>query len=111
MGNGKANGQAKRTIRSIKDVIRKLLLKYPDSHWSDHVAVALMALRFAPAQAVGLPPFTILTGRSAILPSQLITWGEKKEVPAEPTAEELDYYVDLVIEGVEPISEVAQKHR
>lgn len=65
-----------------------------------------MALRFAPAKAVGLPPFTILTGRVAILPSQLMEWASPTS-PEDPSDEVLEEYVQLILEGVEPLTRLA----
>jgi hypothetical protein len=62
-----------------------------------------MALRFAPARAVGLPPFIIVTGRAAILPSQLMEWALPED-PEDPSTEKLDDYIDLTLEGVEPLT-------
>ena len=63
-------------IRTVKDVIRRMLTAQPDSFWSDHLAPALMALRFSYHRALRLPPFTVVSGRTPVPPSYLLgDWG------------------------------------
>ena len=82
MGNSKANGQVERTIRTIKDVLRKQLAADPDGYWSDHVAAAIITLHLSLARSHGYPPFTIITGLLPVLPSDLT------EVPPPPAPPE-----------------------
>ncbi len=63
VGNSKANGQAERTIRTLKETIRRGLTRDPRSYWSNHVAPALAMMRFTPSKMTGLTPFSIVTGR------------------------------------------------
>ena len=63
VGNSKANGQVERTIRTLKDVLRRGLTKEPASYWSNHLAPALAMLRFTPSRMTGLAPFSMVTGR------------------------------------------------
>ena len=62
VGNSRANGQVERTIRTIKDVIRRCQSVHPESYWTDHVPTALMALRFTRQRTIGFPPYTLITG-------------------------------------------------
>lgn len=62
MGNSRSNGQAEVTIRVFRQGIRKIMAAYPTMYWSDVVKYVLMAMRFAPTRAHGLPPFTVVTG-------------------------------------------------
>ncbi len=64
VGNSKANGQAERTIRTLKETIRRGLTKEPASYWSNHLAPALAMLRFTQSSATGLAPFSLVTGRT-----------------------------------------------
>lgn len=77
VGNSRANGQAERVIRVFKDVMRRFLTREWDAYWSDAIPYCLMALRLAPTQAHGFPPFTVVTGTVPVLPTQL------PEVPLE----------------------------
>lgn len=72
VGNSRANGQVERTIRTIKDVIRKMQSEHANTFWSDHLPTALMALRFTAHKLLGMPPFVILTGQPAVPPSHLL---------------------------------------
>jgi Integrase zinc binding domain/Integrase core domain len=71
VGNSRANGQAERAIQTLKSVIRRLLDEEPTSYWTDSIPYCLMAMRMAPAAAHGFPPFTVITGSTPILPTQM----------------------------------------
>ena len=73
VGNSKANGQVERTIRTIKDIMRKEMAVAPDTYWSDHLPPVLIALRHTAARSHGFPPFTVLTGLLPVLPSDITT--------------------------------------
>jgi hypothetical protein len=83
VGNSRANGQVERIIRAIKDITRRFLSMEPDAYWSDALPYCLMALRHTPASAHGFPPFTIITGTTPVLPTQLPQAG--LIVPEDPT--------------------------
>ena len=72
VGNSRANGQAERTIRTLKDVVRRQMTAHPTSYWSDAIPYALLAMRMTTSRAHGLPPFTIITGSYPSLPSMLL---------------------------------------
>lgn len=86
VGNSRANGQAERYIRTLKDVLRKYLAKNPASYWSDMVPYALLAMRMTVHSAHGMPPFTVVTGRYPSLPSHILP--ELSQPPGEPAEEE-----------------------
>ncbi len=44
VGNSKANGQAERTIRTLKECIRRGLTHDPQTYWSNHLQPALVML-------------------------------------------------------------------
>ena len=98
VGNSRANGQVERTIRTVKDVIRRMLTAQPDSFWSDHLAPALMALRFTPHRVLKLPPFTVVSGRTPVPPSYLLG-DAAHDVPAEEPWEQgyLDWVVPRIL--------------
>ena len=75
VGNSQANGQVERTVRTVKDAIRRMLTSRPSTYWSDHVPAALMMLRFTPQRTLGLAPFVVATGHVAVPPSHLIEMG------------------------------------
>ena len=83
VGNSKANGQVERTIRTLKEVIRRGLTKEPATFWSNHLGPALAMLRFTSSRMTGLPPFTIVTGRQPQLPS--LPARPLPDLPAQPT--------------------------
>lgn len=85
VGNSRANGQAERTIRTIKEVIRRMMTEQEHTFWSDHLPAALMTLRFTAHRLLGMPPFVIVTGRTAVPPSHLL-----EEVDLGEIAQEVD---------------------
>ena len=96
VGNSRANGQAERVIRTIKDCIRKMQTERPNSFWSDHVPTALVALRFTAHKLLGLPPFVILTGAPAIPPSHLLDEEVGEVETMEGDALDVERYVGWV---------------
>ena len=76
MGNSKANGQVERTIRTLKEIIRRQMAVAPVTFWSDHLPPALIALRHTTARSHGYPPFTVVTGLLPILPSDVTSTPE-----------------------------------
>jgi len=108
VGNSKANGQVERTIRTIKEVIRKGLTEDPESFWSDHLPAALIVLRHSMARGHGFPPFTIITGLLPVLPSNLT----HRPVPAMPTGEvseaEEAAYVDSMCRTIADVRKAAK---
>lgn len=62
VGNSKANGQAERGIRVIKEGIRKAMTLDQDTQWSDHVGSVLMAMRFTTTRAHKFPPYFLISG-------------------------------------------------
>ena len=109
VGNSKANGQVERTIRTIKDVLRKSMAADDDSYWSDHVAAALITLRHSLARSHGYPPFTIITGLIPVLPSDLT---EVPPPPAPPegkvTAQQERDYAEGVARTVREVRRIAK---
>ena len=95
VGNSRANGQAERVIRAVKDVMRKVMTSDPTSYWSDALPYCLMALRHAPSAAHKFPPFTVITGTTPVLPTQLPDPGP--ELPTDPTPKEEAEYVDRLM--------------
>ena len=92
VGNSKGNGQAERTIRVIKDVIRRCMTKDPDTYWSNHLPPAGMLLRFTAHRATRLPAFRLATGRLPVLPTTLPPLPDP--LPDDPTPEEEAQYAE-----------------
>jgi hypothetical protein len=90
-----------RIIRSIKDITRRFLTMEPAAYWSDALPYCLMALRHTPASAHGFPPFTIITGTTPVLPTQLPDAG--LQIPEDPTPEEEADFVQQLMGRVEAI--------
>jgi Integrase core domain len=61
IGNSRANGQAERMIRTLKDIIRREGV-LEAGFWSDALPLALTAMRMTSAESHGLPPFSVVTG-------------------------------------------------
>ena len=55
----------------LKDIMRREMAVAPDTYWSDHIPVALIALRHTTAHSHGFPPFTIVSGLLPVLPSDV----------------------------------------
>ena len=117
VGNSKANGQVERTIRTLKEVIRRGLTKEPATFWSNHLGPALAMLRFTSSRMTGLPPFTIVTGRYPQLPS--LPARPLPDLPAQPTPRQEETYFaamaarveDLAALGGERIAKLEQRIR
>ena len=62
IGNSKANGQVKRTIRMLKDCIRHGLTKTPATFWTNYSASALLLLRMTVSRMTGIVPYLLATG-------------------------------------------------
>ena len=58
VGNSKANGQVKRTIRTLKDCIRCGLTKMPATFWTNHLALALLLLHMTVSRMTGVAPIS-----------------------------------------------------
>ena len=69
-----------------------MLTQYPESEWSDHVPTALMLMRFTPQKTLGLPPFTLVTGRPAVPPQHVLDDTEVADFMSVP-AGDLEAYV------------------
>jgi transposase InsO family protein len=83
-GNSRANGQAERIIRSIKDVLRRFMTMERTAYWSDGLPYCLMALRHTPQASHRFPPFTVVTGTTPVLPTTLPD--PDLVLPQDPTA-------------------------
>ena len=94
VGNSKANGQVERTIRTIKDGLRRGLTRHATSYWSDHLPAVLLMLRHTASRMTRTPPVTLLTGLSAALPS--LTREPLPDLPAEPSEAEEQAYWDAL---------------
>ena len=117
VGNSKANGQVERTIRTLKETIRRGLTKDPATFWSNHLPPALAMLRFTSNRMTGLPPFSIITGRTPQLPS--LPARPLPTLPKMPTQAQEEAYFDVFSDraldlqrlGGERISEMERRIR
>ena len=62
IGNSKANGQVKWTIRMLKDCIQCGLTKMPTTFWTNHLALALLLLCMTASRMMGIIPYLLVTG-------------------------------------------------
>ena len=92
-GNSKGNGQVEHVIRTIKDAICRGLTQWLDTFWSDHVGPVLMLLCFTIARATRIAPFTMATGRNALLPSIVVP---PMPLPEEPSPREERLYQEAL---------------
>ena len=83
IGNSKANGQVKRTIRKLKDCIRRSLTKTPATFWSNHLALALLLLCMTASRMTSITPYLLATSRQPLLPSIAIPG--LPSLPNQPT--------------------------
>ena len=102
MGNSKANGQVERTIRTLKEAIRRGLIKDPASYWSNHLGPALAMLRFTPSRMTGLTPFSLVTGRKPQLPS--LPARPLPELPEEASAAQEEEYFEAFSQRVHQLA-------
>ena len=62
IGNGKPNGQVKRTIRMLKDCIWHGLTKMPATFWMNHLAPTLLLLCMTASRMTGIVQYLLATG-------------------------------------------------
>ena len=67
-----------------------------NTFWSDHLPTALMTLRFTAHRVLGMPPYIIVTGRSAMPPSHLLEEVDLEEIDPAISAKDRDRYVGWV---------------
>ena len=101
VGNSKGNGQAERTIRVIKEVIRRAMTKDPETYWSNHLPPAGMLLRFTAHRATRLPAFRLATGRVPIIPSAIPLIPDP--LPNDPSPAEELHYAEQLSQKVEQL--------
>ena len=104
IGNSKANGQVKRTIRMLKDCIRHGLTKMPATFWTNHLASALLLLCMMASRMMGIVPYLLATGQQPLLPS--ITIPGLPSLPDQPTLDEEETYLAKVSHIVEWLQEL-----
>ena len=91
VGNSKANGQVKRTIRMLKDCIQRSLTKIPATFWTNHLALALLLLRMTASRMTGVAPYLLATGQQPLLPS--IAVPVLPSLPDQPMPDEEETYL------------------
>ena len=104
VGNSKANGQVKRTIRMLKDCIRRGLTKMPATFWTNHLAPALLLLRMTVSRMMGVTLYLLATGQQPLLPS--IAVPGLPSLPDQPTPDEEETYLADVSRIVEWLQEL-----
>ena len=92
IGNSKANGQVKQTIRMLKDCIRRGLTKMPTTFWTNHLALALLLLCMTVSRMTGITvsasnrPTTIVTKHChprTTIPARPADPGQGRNVPRQ----------------------------
>ena len=106
-GNSKGNGLAERTIRFVKQAIRRLMAMHPDSYWSDHIPAVLIAMRFSMARSHSFPPFTVVTGSIPVLPSDIHI--NHMPLPDHDASDETENkYLDYMLKAVHGVRTVVK---
>ena len=108
IGNSKANGQVKRTIRTLKDCIRHGLTKMPTTFWTNHLALALLLLCMTVSRMMGIAPYLLATGQQPLLPSIAIPG--LPSLPDQPTPDEEETYLAKVSHIVEQLQGLGGAH-
>ena len=72
--HSQGNGFAERNIRSVKDVLRAVLLhrKLQQSKWRSLLPSLVFALNTSESKATGCIPYNVVFGRSAVLPQDVL---------------------------------------
>ena len=72
--HSQGNGFAERNIRSVKDVLRAVLLhrKFQQSKWRSLLPSLVFALNTSESKATGCIPYNVVFGRSAVLPQDIL---------------------------------------
>ena len=104
IGNSKANGQVKRTIRMLKDCIRHGLTKTPTTFWMNHLAPVLLLLRMIANRMTGIAPYLLATGQQPLLPSIAIPG--LPSLPDQPMPDEEETYLTNVSRIIERLQEL-----
>ena len=104
IGNSKANGQVERTIRTLKDCIRRSLTKMPATFWTNHLAPALLLLQMTASRMMGVAPYLLVTGQQLLLPSIAIPG--LPSLPDQPMLDEEEAYFANVSRIVEWLQEL-----
>ena len=108
VGNSKANGQVERTIRMLKDCIRRGLTKMPTTFWTNHLASALLLLCMTVSRMTGIVPYLLATSRQPLLPSIVVPG--LPSLPDQPTPDEEETYLTKVSCIVEQLQELGGTH-
>ena len=104
IGNSKANGQVKQTIRTLKDCIRRGLTKTPATFWTNHLSQALLLLRMTVSRMTGIAPYLLVMGQQPLLPS--ITVPGLPSLPDQPTPDKEEAYLTDISRIVEWLQEL-----
>ena len=104
IGNSKANGQVKWTIRMLKDCIWRGLTKMPATFWMNHLAPALLLLCMTVSRMMGIMPYLLVTGQQPLLPS--IAVPGLPSLPDQPTPDKEEMYLAKVSRIVEWLQEL-----
>ena len=72
--HSQGNDSAERSIRTMKDLIRAVLLhrQLPQTKWRPILPALLFALNASPSKATKCVPYNVVFGRNAVLPEDII---------------------------------------
>ena len=108
IGNSKANGQAERMIRTLKDCIRRGLTKAPTTFWTKHLALALLLLCITVSRMMGVTLYLLATSQQPLLLS--ITVPRLPSLPNQPTLDEEEAYLTKVSRIVKRLQRLGGAH-
>jgi hypothetical protein len=85
-----------RAVGTTKRIIGKLAEEHP-RQWQKYLPFVLWALREAPNETTGLPPFTLVYGRLPKGPLAILkeTWSGERELPLNLGKSAVEYLEDL----------------
>ena len=103
--HSEGNGFAERNIRSIREVLRTLLLDFeiPQSQWTTILPSVIFALNTSLSSATKRSPYEVVFGRLPTLPIDLV-FGTRNESVSAPSPEE--YVKDLRIQLRDTLAQV-----
>jgi hypothetical protein len=95
-GHPNATGLVERAVGTTKRIIGKLAEEHP-RQWQKYLPFVLWALREAPNETTGLPPFTFVYGRLPKGPLAILkeTWSGERELPLNLGKSAVEYLEDL----------------
>jgi hypothetical protein len=109
-GHPNASGLVERAVGSTKRIIGKLAEDHP-RQWQKYLPYVLWALREAPNETTGLPPYTLVYGRFAKGPLSILkeTWVGERDLPLDLGKNATEFLEELR-EKMTKAREITEEH-